>query len=127
MDLVIHVNSLDLVVCLLEFDDVDAKERLMLLNSPKTHKRVLVDQPQDTVFPWVFKLQVIAIVYLEGFLLDDHLLDDVRLAFDVAASKEEKVTLALEGQQRGRGGGVGCEGGVIAVVLQFLPSLVVVV
>lgn len=127
MDLVIHVDCLNLVVGLLEFDDIDTEERLMLLHSSKAHKRVLVDHPQDTVFPRVFELQVIAIVYLEGFLLDDHFLDDVRLAFDIAASEKEKIALVLEGQQRGRGCGVGCEGGVVAVVLQFLPSLIVVV
>lgn len=69
----------------------------MLLNTSEANKSVLVYQPQNTVLSWVLELKIVAIVDLEGFLLDDHLLDDVCLAFDVAAPEEQKVALVLEG------------------------------
>jgi hypothetical protein len=71
-------------------------------------------------------LHPISEINLEGIALDQQLLDEASLIECIGASEEKESVLVLEGPQRGRRGGIGRKGDVIAIVTDWLPFLALI-
>lgn len=126
LDLVIHVEDVDLFLARGQLDRVDGQQGLVLAGAAKANERVFVDQAQSAGLAVELHLRPISEIDLEGIVLDQQLLDEASLIEDIRAAEEEQSVLALEGQQRGRRGGIGREGHIIAIVTDRLPFLALV-